>query len=427
MDLRRHLGGLSLALVAAGFVALEGAMRMGWLHGAWPRVLATGFEAGTVGALADWFAVTALFREVPIPFLRRHTNILLRKRDALTEQIADVVQNQWLTPEAVGEYLSKTSPSAALLDYLAEPRHEAQLMGALRGVVGGLVDRMDGPELSAFLGRALREQVERADLGRVLGERLETAVARGEHAPAADALLGALEGIVREGTLRRMVRGWIQEAAQAYAERGTLKAATTWLLEKSGGLDYNQAAADIVDAVAESIRGGRGNPDHPLRRRFDDAVRAFAKGLSEGRESERAVLDRLRRSAAEGLEHEPALRGMLTTLKGTVASQLDDPESPLLRAAASFVRTRLAELRSDAALRERLDAWVLETAKAVAARHHAMIGEMIRGSLSKLEGKQLVEQIESKVGRELQYIRLNGAVIGTLVGLALGGLRVALG
>ncbi len=425
--MKRHLGNLSLLAVVALFLGIEAAMRSGLIASPWARVLASGFEAGTVGALADWFAVTALFREVPIPFLRGHTNILLRKREVLTEQIVDVVQNEWLTPQTVGDTLSKRSPSAALIDYLGEPRHEAQLLDALRDVFGGIIDRLDGPEVTAVLGRVLRDQVERADLGRVLGERLESLIRTGDHAPVVDALLGAVEQGVREGTLQRLVRGWIEEAARAYAERGVMKAAATWMMEKSGGLDYDQAAADIVGAVAESVRGSRGNADHPFRRRFDEAAGAFARGLAEGRETERAALDRIRRAVAEGLERESALRDVLGRLKGTLSAQLADPESPLMKAAAAFLQARLADLRVDEALRARLDAWVLATAKGVVERHHAMIGEMIRTSLARLEGPQLVAQIEGKVGPELQYIRLNGAVIGTLTGLALGSLRLLLG
>jgi uncharacterized membrane-anchored protein YjiN (DUF445 family) len=427
MDFKRHLGNLSLLTVAGLFVGLEAVLRTGVVTAPWIRLLASAFEAGTVGALADGFAVTALFREVPIPFLRRHTNILLRKREALTEHIVDVVQNQWLTPKAIGEYLSRRSPSAALLDYLAEPRHESQLLEAFRDVFSALADRLDGPEMAAFLGQVLRRQIDRSDFERFVGERLEAAIRRGDHAPAVDALLGIVESSVREGTLRGLVRGWIEEAARSYAARGTMKAAAAWVLEKSGGLDYDRAAEDIVNAVAGSIRGVRGAADHPMRQRIDEAASTFARGLAEGGEAQRAALERLRRGLSDGLESESGLREILRRLKETVKAQLADPKSAFMLAAAAFLQSRLADLRSDRSLCGRLDAWVLQTAKAVVERNPAMIGEMIRTSLVKLEGPQLVAQIEGKVGAELQYIRLNGAVIGTLIGLGLGGIRLLLG
>ena len=427
MRVKRHLGTLSLVAVAGLFAGLEAALRGGLLSGAGVRILASGFEAGLVGGLADWFAVTALFREVPIPFLRRHTNILLRKREALTEHIVDVVQNQWLTPQTIAEYLSQRSPSGALLDYLADPRHEGQLLEALRDVFAAIVDRLDGPEMTGFLGQALRRQIDRPDFDRFVGEHLEGALRRGDHGPAVDTLLGVVESSVREGSLRALVRGWVEEAARSYAARGTLKAATTWMLEKSGGLDYDRAAEDIVNAVAGSIHGVRGQADHPVRLRIEEAVRRFACGLVDGDEAPRAALERFRRGVSEGLESEAGLREILRRLKESLRAQLTDPRSALMLAAGSFLHGRLTELRTDRELCTRIDAWVLETAKGVVERNPAMIGEMIRTSLTKLEGPALVGQIEEKVGPELQYIRLNGAVIGTLVGLCLGTARAILG
>ncbi len=427
MRIKRHLGNLSLLLVAGLFVGLEAAMRTGTWTAPWVRVAASGFEAGLVGGLADWFAVTALFREVPIPFLRRHTNILLRKREALTEQIVDVVQNEWLTPKAIAEYLSQRSPSKLLLDYLADPRHEAQLLEAFRDVFLAIVDRLDGPEMAQFLARTLRHQIDRPDFGRFLGGQLEAALRRGDHGPALDAVLGVVEDSIRGGTLRGLVRGWIEEAARTYAGRDTMKAAATWVLEKSGGLDYDRAAEDIVNAVAGSVHGVRGTPDHPVRVKLEEAATNFARGLSEGGEKEQGALDRLRVGLSERLESEAGLREILRRLKETVAGQLADPKSAFMLAASSFLKARLSDLRTDRALCERLDGWVLDTARSVIERNPAIIGEMIRTSLGRLEGPQLVEQIEGKVGPELQYIRLNGAVIGTLVGLGLGGLRLLLG
>jgi uncharacterized membrane-anchored protein YjiN (DUF445 family) len=427
MGIKKHLGTLSLLFVATFFVTLEAVLRMGVYKAPWIRILVSGFEAGTVGALADWFAVSALFREVPIPFLRRHTNILLKKREALTEQIVDVVQNQWLTPKTIGEYISQRSPSSALLEYLGEPRHEAQLLVVFRDILSALVERMDGPEMRSFLADMVRRQIDRSDLERLIGERLEEAIRRGEHTPLVHALLGLVESSVREGTLRDLVRGWVQEAARSYASRGTMKAATTWVLEKSGGLDYRRVAEDVVSSVAGSVRGIRGRADHPLRVQFDEAASQFARGLAEGNPAQRSAWEKIRLGLLQGLESESGLRGILERVKETVKAQLTDPNSAIMLASSSFLRGQLAELRGDRALCQRLDAWVLATAQIVVERNPAMIGEMIRTSLMRLEGPQLVGQIEGKVGPELQYIRLNGAVIGTLVGLGLGGIRWMLG
>src|SRR4051794_23185891 len=105
----KKLGHLSLAIAAGGFVSLELAIHQGWLSGATWRILAGGFEAGTVGALADWYAVTALFRRVPIPILGHHSNIIVRNRQRIIANLASTVENEWLTPEVIGQHLQQFS------------------------------------------------------------------------------------------------------------------------------------------------------------------------------------------------------------------------------------------------------------------------------------------------------------------------------
>jgi uncharacterized membrane-anchored protein YjiN (DUF445 family) len=100
----KHLGNLSLLACAGCWITTEAFLSSGFLNGNW-RIAANAFEAGTIGGLADWFAVSALFREIPIPFVRRHTNIIVKNRHRITDGIADMVQNRWLSPAVVREKL----------------------------------------------------------------------------------------------------------------------------------------------------------------------------------------------------------------------------------------------------------------------------------------------------------------------------------
>ncbi|MEI8079208.1 MAG: DUF445 family protein, partial [bacterium] len=100
---RNRLGLYSLLVAATGFALLETGITLGFLPGAFWRILTYGFEAATVGALADWFAVSALFHEIPLPFLRRHTNIIAKNRQRITDGVVDMVMTKWLTVEAIQE------------------------------------------------------------------------------------------------------------------------------------------------------------------------------------------------------------------------------------------------------------------------------------------------------------------------------------
>ncbi|MBK5095621.1 MAG: DUF445 family protein [Deltaproteobacteria bacterium] len=120
------------------------------------------------------------------------------------------------------------------------------------------------------------------------------------------------------------------------------------------------------------------------------------------------------------------IRKVLGRFKATVTDQLDRPDSDITSLMRRFLTERLAEFSRDSAAQERLDAWVRETAVELVRKRHAYIGEMVRGSLGKLRDTDLVDQIEAKVGPDLQYIRLNGAIVGALVGAFLAVLRLVL-
>jgi hypothetical protein len=110
------LGNISLTVSIAGLIATEMALRQGLVAGAGWKVLLQAFEAATIGGFADWFAVSALFREVPVPLIRRHTNIIIKNRERIVEGIADMVQNRWLAPDIIREHLAHFSASKTVLD-----------------------------------------------------------------------------------------------------------------------------------------------------------------------------------------------------------------------------------------------------------------------------------------------------------------------
>ena len=189
----RHLGTISLCSAAAGFVGMELLLRNGVVSGTAWRVLADAFEAGTVGAMADWFAVTALFREVPIPFLKKHTNIVVKNRVRIIDGIADMVQNRWLSPQVIREHLAKVSPSAFMIERLDTPAKQEKVVRIVSDVLAKVAESIDGPEVSSFLERAIRDQLEAVEIHGAFGRWFETVLSRGDHHAAWDLFLSAVE------------------------------------------------------------------------------------------------------------------------------------------------------------------------------------------------------------------------------------------
>ncbi|MGA7104102.1 MAG: DUF445 domain-containing protein [Candidatus Deferrimicrobiaceae bacterium] len=402
-----------------GFTVLELALHQEWVRGPFWVIAASAFEAGTIGGVADWFAVTALFREVRIPLIRRHTNIIVKNRARIVDGIADMVQNRWLSPAVIEEHLGRFSASRALLEYLGDGSRREKLLLVLRDLLGKIVEGLDGPEIAGFLSRTLQDQVKGIDLAGPLGVWMEQAIARRDHDAVWDLLLASLTRSLEDPEIEGLFRRLSRQALDAYKEGGLHRKVVLNIAEAVDLLDDRTVARALIDNLSVFVREARGNPGHPIRQNLDAVLRDFARALSSGDPEAVSTVNTLRARLVENTDAVEVIRKVLGQFRATALKQLDRPDSDLASLMRRFLDERLSEFARDAGAQEKLDAWVRETAVELVRKRHAYIGEMVRGSLEKLRDIDLAAQIESKVGSDLQYIRLNGAVVGALVGAVL--------
>jgi uncharacterized membrane-anchored protein YjiN (DUF445 family) len=185
-----------------------------------------------------------------------------------------------------------------------------------------------------------------------------------------------------------------------------------------------EAACDY--AAAELGTAGR-DPQHPLRRLAVDATERFADRLAAGDAEAIAFAERVRSSIVESLESGPLVRDTLARLRFRLERELDDPHGPLADLIDRRLHAAIVELLDDPERRAAFDRWVRSTADDLLRQHHHQIGVTVRENLEALETGALVARIEDRVGADLQFIRLNGAVVGGLVGLGIALLRWGLG
>lgn len=145
--MKSKIGRNSLLIAISGFISFEIGIYFGALDGAIWRILATAFEAGTIGGLADWFAVSALFYEIPIPYVKKHTNIIVKNREKLTEGIVDLVTTKWLSPEVLEERLRHIKIADGLLQSLESDENVNRLLGFFSGIFMRISGEMDNPKL----------------------------------------------------------------------------------------------------------------------------------------------------------------------------------------------------------------------------------------------------------------------------------------
>lgn len=425
MTRRNHLGTASLLIASGGFAFLETLHHVGLTSAhAW-SVLQSGCEAGMVGGFADWFAVSALFRPLPSKrFCLPHTNLIVEKRETLSKGIVDMVQNRWLSPETLAEHLGRLSASRFILEHLATPQARGQIVEAARDLLGRLAGSLDTPEIAGFLDRALRDQLSGVELGSAFGHWLKARIRARDTAAMWDFLAGTLARSAEQGDFQEPIRRMLETAAGNYKERGIwerIKAAAGELF-----FDYEHLSQDISTAFARSLRAIQEDPNHPLRAKLDEHLLGFSLKLIQGDRKASATLKRLQQGLAANAELGPLLTRILSRLQETLKAQLADPGAHLGHMLDRLLENLLRELRGEPETQARLDGWVRRNILDIAQRNHGVIGEMVAGSLAKLSDGDLVAQIEEKVGADLQYIRVNGAVVGSLVGMGLALIKMLL-
>lgn len=420
---RNHVGTVSLLCAVAGTLACWVALATaGGAEAPVLRILTAGFEAATVGALADWFAVTALFRHplgIPIP----HTAIIPTRRAKLIESIAHIVEHDWLSPEVIGARLARFAPSELLVDWLRAPEHVERLGGPLRDVLRGLARALTEPEAVEFADRALQRQLRELPLNASAGRWIVHALEGGHLDAAFETVATSLARLAGLATTWDRLDQLLLELAAKRRDEG--RNVEAFLLRRK--TVRTRLVLGACQAAGDQLSGAAGDARHPLRQAVLGAVQGFADRLAAGDARAVELAERLRGVLLESLEAGPLVRDMLGRLRGELEDQLDDADSALSRLIDRRLQSGIVELLDEADRRATFDRWVRATADELLRRHHHQIGLTVRENLEALDTGTLVAMIEARVGNDLQFIRLNGAVVGGLVGLVLAAARWLIG
>lgn len=367
-------------------------------HGAgWAGYVQAAAEAAMVGALADWFAVTALFRHplgAPIP----HTAIIPRRKEALGRSLGEFVGENFLSVSVVRTRLRAVGLSARLGAWLAEPAHAARVARELGGLVRGALTVLDDEKIFQALTDTVFSRLRDAPAGPPAGRLLARLTESGAHRPLVDLLA------------ERAV-AWLVAHPEAI-ERAVENEAPGWTPRFLDERLARRVQRELV-RVAQAVRD---DPNHAARRAID----AYLANVAEDLQNDPEMRARADRFKADLLEH-PATRGatarLWETLRGMVESGFSDEDSDLqirLRGAIASFGRRLGE---DEALRGKVDGWVEDAAAYVVSTYRSEITSLITDTVNAWDPQETSRKIEIQIGRDLQFIRINGTVVGALAGL----------
>ncbi|WP_189855771.1 DUF445 domain-containing protein [Streptomyces noursei] len=388
--------GLLLA-VAAVYVLAKWAGAAG--AGGWTGYVAAAAEAGMVGALADWFAVTALFKRpmgLPIP----HTAIIPTKKDQLGRSLGDFVGENFLSGEVIRRRLRSVGIAARLGHWLAEPRNAdrvtAELSTALRGALTVLRDS----DVQAVVGEAITRRADAQEIAPGIGSLLEKIVAEGGHTRVVDLVCArAHDWLVDHGD---SVIAAVSGGAPGWTPR--------FVDRKVGDRVYKELLRFVTEM--------RDMPEHPARGAVDRFLTDFAADLRSD-PGTREKVERLKSEVLGRGEVQDLIASAWGAVRAMIVAAAEDERSELrlrVRAALLSLGGRLA---ADGRLRDKVDGWLEGAAVYVVTTYRSEITALITETVASWDAEHTSRKIEAHIGRDLQFIRINGTVVGALAGLCI--------
>jgi len=388
---------LNLLLLASSLGLLMASVH--WMA-SWPwlRWVQAFAEASSIGAIADWYAVVALFRRplgLPVP----HTAIIPRNQQSIGESLGRFVSSHLLTPDNIVAKLREFDAARRAARWLAQPANAAGVAESLTGFLPALLRAPDDSDLRRLFRQSVVPRLLALDASRLIARLMDFLLEVGLQRLVLDRVLAALDQwlIDNEELVRRKF---------AQASRYTPAFVDAYLVRKFIGGMHTL----IHDVVSD--------PVHPLRESFIVALRDWSAELEAVPQQREAAQLWLRR-ALESISGDEDLRRLRDALATRVEADLARPDS-LLRQYTAALLVALAEgVARDATIPERLNRAWLGFARTLSARHGGQIAALISQVVGGWDAQEVATKIELEIGRDLQFIRINGALVGGAVGLLL--------
>jgi uncharacterized membrane-anchored protein YjiN (DUF445 family) len=400
--MKRVATGMLVAAAGVFVVAISLESRWPWL--AFVRATA---EAAMVGGLADWFAVTALFRHpmgIPIP----HTAIIPARKDRVGRSLGAFVQRNFLSRDVISAKLRAARLAERLAEWISEPEH-ARLVArkAAHGLASG-VQLLRDEDVQAMIDRSVEGRVRATKIAPLLGRILRVVTEGGRHQELLDGAIRLLARVVTEHEDKI---------------RDKIEAESPWWVP---GMVDDKIHEKIVGGIERTLRDVRDTPDHPLRQRFDTMIEEFIEKLQHAPEVQ-ARAEQIKTDMIDADVIRRFSSSIWTDAKGALVRYAENPDSfspgTIERALTAVGEAMLG----DPALLAKVDDTIVEIALGVIQRYEHEVSSLIESTVASWDPVATSQRIELAVGRDLQYVRINGTLVGGLAGLLLYSITRLLG
>ena len=363
----------------------------------WVSFVRAAAEAAMVGGLADWFAVTALFRRplgLPIP----HTAIISNRKDAIGASLGEFVGENFLSEEVVRDKIRSAQIASRLGTWLRDPANSKQLTDELAGVISWATSRGDDDDMAEVIEESFRRVAENFDAAKPLGIFLTKAVENDAHTPIVDMLARAIEEWLENDSAR--AKGWID------------KQLPRWL----PGIGKDRAGEWFYERLIELSKEVQVDLAHPIRRSIERLLHRFAEQL----QSDPIIIERVN-AAKMRLVDTPEVRRTISDIwistKKTLRAEAADPKSELRARVTTLLANFGARVTADADLQLTINVAFEDAAAQLVDQYRDELAGIISDTVQRWDAGDTSKKIELQIGRDLQFIRVNGTIVGALAGI----------
>ena len=367
--------------------------------------LAAFSEAAMVGAIADWFAVVALFRHplgIPIP----HTAIIPSNKDRIGENLATFICANFLSTPQVLDKLRRFDAAARLAQWLASATHAEQVATHLSAALRYALGALDDERVRHFFRATVLDQLDRIDVARLAGQLLDVLTTDRRHQGVLDAVLRKLAAMLDDEALKERIAEVIANEVKYLRFLG--------LDTVAGRYATSKMVAGVIHLVGEMAD----DPDHPVRLQFDEFVASFVARLQHDREL-RTKVESIQRELLASPALADYLQGLWSDVVAWIRADLERDDSALRARTVAAIQLVGEKLQADTAMQAWINEQLLTTAPRWIERYREDIRLYIVARVGDWNTEEMTNELERNIGRDLQFIRINGTLVGGLVGLSI--------
>lgn len=407
----KYTAGVSLIVMFIGFVAT-----IPWDSIAWVRFIQSGFEAGLVGGLADWFAVTALFRHplgIPIP----HTALLPKNRERVTQALISIVENELLSKESLTRKLESLQIGRRLLELIERKLGTTEAKAALIRLIETVLEQIPWDEAARLADREIRRQAGSLNVPELLQTGVSYAIERQYDEKAVNGLLDVVYDLVSRTDTRDWLGALAVNAVSQMNTGGFMSFAMNAFAgfvseEKLGGIIQEQLLREIV-----RLKNGQDSN----RRWIVGELRAYAQSFGKS-EEQREALEAWKTELLGGLDLTDKAAQALGDIRGRLAVFIREERFADEYLIPYLIRA-IHNLKADSDSMQTMEQFIRSGLTQWIGENHHQIGKLIKENVDRFDNATLIEMMEDKIGQDLQWIRVNGAICGFFIGLILAAIQ----